>query len=238
MTHDILSTLSGTEIFIRLIWLFVFIITVLMLILCYLFLAARRARELEAQNQAFTYLTIEGLEMERQRISRELHDIVLPLVKDQTVSGLIRSICVELASPDFSKISIRDTLIDFCVKFSERTGIKCAYSMEESLDFSLYKSENQLHIYRMIQESFNNIEKHSNAGQAVLTARHYNRGSSKSILICVSDDGKGGPVKNGLGTMNMKQRAAILGAKLDFISETGNGIMVRIKIPLPVILSR
>ena len=35
----------------------------------------------------------------------------------------------------------------------------------------------------------------------------------------------------GLGIKSIRQRAAIIGAKLDFVSESGNGLMVRIEIP-------
>jgi two-component system NarL family sensor kinase len=101
----------------------------------------------------------------------------------------------------------------------------------------------------MVQESFTNIEKHSGAGRAALVVRR----SAENILICVSDDGHGlrsktrlqsktrlhdtpltaggVPTGAGLGIRSMRQRAAILGARLDFISESGNGLMVRIEIP-------
>ena len=55
---------------------------------------------------------------------------------------------------------------------------------------------------------------------------------TEGILICVSDDGTGisGEIKAGLGIQSMRQRAAILGAQLDFLSESRNGLMVRIQI--------
>jgi signal transduction histidine kinase len=228
---------EGIELYIRLIWLFVFIITVLMLCLCYLFIAMRRAEEREFQSRAFSHLAIEGLEAERRRVSRELHDTVLPLVGDAQVSALIRSICTELMPPDFTRLSLNDSLSGLCVQFTKRAGIECACSIESGLSFTAYRPENQLHIYRMVQESFTNIEKHSGAGRAALVVRR----SAENILICVSDDGhglydtplntKGIPSGAGLGIRSMRQRAAILGARLDFISESGNGLMVRIEIP-------
>ncbi len=223
--------------YIRLVWLFVFIITVLMLCLCYLFISMRRADEREAQSRAFSHLAVEGLEAERRRVSRELHDTVLPLVRDDEVSALIRSICMELMPPDFTRLSLNDSLTELCLQFIKRTGIECACSIEDGLSFSAYRPEDQLHIYRMVQESFTNIEKHSKAGQAVLVVRRI----AEHILICVSDDGigiqsvpniftKGG----GLGIRSIRQRAAILGAKIDFISESGNGLMVRIELSPPI----
>jgi two-component system NarL family sensor kinase len=226
--------------YIRLVWLFVFLITVLMLFLCYLFLAMRRAEKRESQSSAFSRLAIKGLEAERRRVSRELHDTVLPLVRDAQVSALIRSICVELMPPDFTRLLLNDTLADLCAQFTRRAGIECALSIEDGLTFAAFRPENQLQIYRIVQESFTNIEKHSKAGRAALVARRL----PEHILICVSDDGiglSGGyagnkgadiPAGAGLGMRSMLQRAAILGAKLEFISESGNGLMVRIELPL------
>ncbi|WP_461252584.1 ATP-binding protein [Treponema sp. R8-4-B8] len=74
------------------------------------------------------------------------------------------------------------------------------------------------------------------AGRAVLVVRR----TAEHILICVSDDGIG--IRNvpgiftaggGLGIRSIRQRAAIMGAKIDFISESGNGLMVRIELSPP-----
>jgi signal transduction histidine kinase len=140
--------------------------------------------------------------------------------------------------PDFTRLSLNDSLSGLCVQFTKRAGIECACSIESDLSFTAYRPENQLHIYRMVQESFTNIEKHSGAGRAALVVRR----SAENILICVSDDGvgiqssltaRGIPMGAGLGIRSMRQRADILGAKIDFISESGNGLMVRIEVPPP-----
>jgi signal transduction histidine kinase len=216
----------------------VFIITALLLGLYYLFLSMRRAEEREQMNLAFSNLMIEGMEDERRRVSRELHDNVLPLVRDPALSDTIRSICMELMPPDFARLSMKDSLTELCVKFTQRTGIQCACSIEEALSFASISPENQLHLYRMVQESLTNIEKHSKAGRAALVVRRSIHDSSRNgktehILICVSDEGTGLPDTDyeGLGMRSMRQRAAIVGAKLDFISESINGLMVRIEIP-------
>jgi len=225
---------GGIESYIRLVWLFTVFITIIMFLLCYLYISMKKIRERELLSREFSLLMIEGLETERMRISRELHDSILPLVRETQVSDRIRSICINLMPPDFSRLSLKDSLAMLCAQFSAQSEIECACSIEENLDFSLMSAENQLHLYRMIQEAFNNIEKHSKAGRAALTVRRDLRGSSGNILICISDEGAGlqnmTAEKEGFGMRSIRQRAAIIGAAVNFISETGNGLMVRIEL--------
>ena len=221
---------GGFESYTRLVWLFTLVITFLMLLLCYLYLTMRKAREKEYFNFSFSNLMIEGQEAERRRISRELHDTILPLVRENEVSELIRSICIDLMPPDFARLSLKNLFAQLCVQFSKRSNLSCACSIDNDLDFSRISPENQLHLYRMVQEAFTNMEKHSGAASASFVARRY----LDNILICVSDDGVGlfnfSEADEGLGMRSIRQRAAILGAKIDFISEIGNGLMVRIEI--------
>ncbi|MCL2006537.1 MAG: histidine kinase [Treponema sp.] len=229
------------EQFIILIWLFIILITVLMLFLCYLYLSMRRSLQRENDSLSFSHLAIEGIEIERRRVSRELHDVVLPLLKETEVSDLIRGICMELTPPDFSRLSLKESLADLCQKFTKRSNINFSYKIDDDSSFTGLGSENQLHLYRMVQESLTNIEKHSKAGEAVLVVRRHVRDSTGFILVCVSDDGIGltrpGDIdapaerKETFGMRSLKQRAAIIGAELDFISESGNGLMVRILVP-------
>jgi len=233
------------EFYVRLVWLFVFLITILLLALCYLLLALRRSVERESQSTAFSHLVIEGMEKERRRIARELHDRILPQIRGMEVGDQLRSICRELMPPDFSRLSLKDSLVGFCDKFAKETGIECVYSIEKELSFKAISTEDQLHIYRMIQEAFRNIEKHSKAQKASLVVRRNNNGyksnqkSSENIFICISDDGTGFSgcqelPQEGIGLKCMNQRAAILGAKLDFISESSNGLMVTIELTPPL----
>ena len=227
-----ISRPAGVDIYIRLTWMFVMFITFLIVLLGLLYLSMRRALERENKSLAFSNLAIEGMETERRRIAREFHDIILPQVRDEAVAMQIRAICMDLMPPDFSRLSLKDSLADVCNKFIKRSGIECACFVQEEVDFSHLGITNQLHLYRIVQEALINIEKHSKAEKASLVIRSFVKDQSEGILVCVSDDGAGisGEIRAGLGIQSMRQRAAILGARLDFLSESGNGLMVRIQI--------
>jgi two-component system NarL family sensor kinase len=246
MSFESAALMREFAVYIRLVWLYVVIITCLMLFLCYLYLARRRALARESTSLEFSNLVIEGVETERRRVSRELHDNVLPQVYGTEVYDTVREICMELMPPDFSRFSLNDALVDIGDKFIRRTGLECVISVDKELDFTALSEENQLHLYRMVQEALTNIEKHAKAAKAFLVARRNAHGAAASIVICVSDDGQGLQSKpglqskqgkpdlegkSGLGMRSMRQRAAIIGARLDFISVSGNGLLVQIEIP-------
>jgi signal transduction histidine kinase len=217
--------------YVFLLWFFVAIFTVLMLFLGYLVLSTRRAREQESKSREYSYLSIEVLEAERRRVSRELHDDILPQIQDQSLSDKIRSICHDLMPPDFSKLSLKNSFADLTLQFTKKTGIECASFMEETLDFTPISIDNQLQIFRIVQEAFTNIAKHSGTDKASFLAGHSARSATENILICISDEGKGLTEEDkGLGMKSMRQRADIIGAKLEFINE--GGLMVRLEIPV------
>ena len=134
-----------------------------------------------------------------------LHDTVLPLVRDPAVSDLIQSICTELMPPDFTRLSLKAALASLCDKFTKRSGIECACSIDEELDFVVLNALKKLHLYRMVQEAFTNIEKHSKAVRSSFVARRLTQGTSEKILICVSDDGQGLYGKPDINNINNHQ---------------------------------
>jgi signal transduction histidine kinase len=252
--------LSEFDSYFRLLWLLVLFISLLMVFLSYIYLSMRKARERELQSMAFSSLALEAQETERRRIAAELHDTVLPELRNTPAAARIREICSRLMPPDLGRFSLKDSLFSLCDAFVKRTGIECIVEIEEGLDFGGLSGEHRLHLYRIAQEALNNIGKHSRAKQAVLVARQgaaeplgflgkgqpwsaKQPGSAKQpLLFSISDDGQGlrskpglrtedGQGGDGFGMRTMRQRAAILGAHIDFISVEGGGLMVCLKIP-------
>ena len=140
---------------------------------------------------------------------------------------------------------------------SQKTGIVFNVRIDPLIDagnLNLYKSGN---IFRIIQEAFSNIEKHSKAKNASVLIRNNESHGKKTILFFIIDDGvgmkttfskeDGNPLNwtgagvaakiyaaSGFhfGLKNMAQRASELGADFSIMSEIDDGTKIRLEVPI------
>jgi signal transduction histidine kinase len=96
-------------------------------------------------------------------------------------------------------------------------------------------SDGEIALYRIMQESLNNIVKHAHATMASVVLRPAN----DHLLLIVEDDGVGfqtDPLitakEAGLGLGGMRERASLLGGTLDVESKQGHGTTVIARIPM------
>lgn len=97
-------------------------------------------------------------------------------------------------------------------------------------------SQKELIIFRIIQESFNNILKHSKANHTLLSLKYTN----DELHINIQDDGQGFEVlpmeqfsgKGKAGIKNMEARSRMIRAKMNIISHPGQGTTLQFIIPI------
>jgi signal transduction histidine kinase len=223
------------EAYLRMTWLFAATGFVLAALLLALYLSMRIARKREAEGLLMSEEAVAAQEAERLRIYMELHDTILPRLDDRVIAAQLREICASLMPPDFTRLSLGDALAALCAAFTRKTAIPCDYHIPGDIDFSPLDEQRRLHVYRIAQEAFNNIAKHSGAKRATFALRRRSGEAGPGILMFVSDEGAGlspeSAKSRGLGMSAMGQRAAIIGAKLDFIDQEGGGCVVRLEIP-------
>ena len=254
-----LDTEVSSRGFSRLAWLFsVFIILTIILfgVIWHLYRALIRSQIQEKNSAEFSRVSILVQEKERAYLSAELHDTVLqdmgrllqiseennPSFHKLTLEIMtrIREICRELMPPDFSRLALTDSLKQLCMDFEKHSGTECRTAIAEdfsrAIESGCLSPQMQLQLYRIVQESLANIEKHNKASEVILTVRN---NDNKTLLVCVTDDGvistealNTGSLASGLGIRGMYQRAAILGASLSFIPGAGQGLTVRLEVPL------
>lgn len=90
-------------------------------------------------------------------------------------------------------------------------------------------SEEQIILFRIVQEALNNVIKHSNAENVIISLSN----STNDFMVSVKDDGSGFDInskKNGVGMMNMKHRAQLLGGQL-LVKSSEQGSEIIIKLP-------
>lgn len=195
-------------------------------------------------------------EQEQQKISRELHDGVLgklfgvrmnlDILNNDTnsskddrqnyineiiqVEKQIRQISHELSDETRSIINNYQLMIDKLV--DEQKGISgktINYDVDSKVPWDLFSAQEKINIYRIIQETFQNINKYSNASVVDFLIKFI----ENKLEISILDNGKGFEVKKaakGIGIRNMKERAKIINATYKISSEINNGTHTSIKL--------
>jgi signal transduction histidine kinase len=116
-----------------------------------------------------------------------------------------------------------------------RTGIYTTKLQVEGTEKSL-DPQKQLILFRIVQESLNNIIKHAQA-QHISIILHY---LNNRLMLTIQDDGKGFEKVNlqernghekGTGLRNMYNRAQLIGASFDITSTPGKGTSVQLSLP-------
>jgi len=95
--------------------------------------------------------------------------------------------------------------------------------------------ETEITIYRVVQECYQNIAKHSGASRVNLLLR-----STDTLLeLNVEDDGVGFDVGSAVaqpksfGLKGMRERVALLGGSLEIRSSAGHGSTIAMRLPIP-----
>ena len=220
----------------------------------------QREKELEI----LTGARVQAQEDERRRIAREIHDGLgqmltaikfnLEILEDMITAGqeerdriadmkgLLDSVMKEAREISYNLMP--SVLDDFGLapalqllseQFTNRTAIKVQFhthGITERLDPQL-----EIGLYRIAQESFNNVAKHAEATEINLQLiRH-----ADGLRLVIEDNGKGIVIqpnnvratgKGGMGLVSMRERASSFGGILTIDSTPKSGTLVTVEIPL------
>lgn len=107
----------------------------------------------------------------------------------------------------------------------EKSGVSCDLERELGDDMPI-------HVYRVLQESLNNLARHARSNSAWVRVRF----SDESLELEVEDRGVGLPPESqtksrGMGMIGMRERAQLLGGKIEFLRPENGGTLVRLHIP-------
>jgi signal transduction histidine kinase len=220
----------------------------------------------ETQQNQLIEAAVRSEEIERHRIAEQLHDEVGAILSSSKlhIQGIkaenlderdkqlhakgkelldegiqkVRGISHNLHSNILKEFGLNEAIQHFVNKLTNGTLINSTIELDES--YTTQNPENDMSIYRMVQELVNNILKHANAKEINITSSYVNN----LLDITVSHDGSGLSQqqfeelrykKEGLGLKNIQNRVILLKGKIEF-SKTpdGNSILIHIPVNTPV----
>ncbi|HEY6068978.1 MAG TPA: sensor histidine kinase, partial [Gaiellaceae bacterium] len=200
---------------------------------------------------------VEGQELERRRLARELHDetgqaltsILLGLraVEDagepenvkQAVSDLrelvvatlqdVRRLAVQLRPKALDDFGLVPALERLTQTFTESSGI--AVDLEAQLGDRL-PTEAETTLYRVVQEALTNVVKHAEASRvSILLVRR-----DGTATVVIEDDGRGFDPSEAsaqsMGLQGMRERAELHDGRLTVETSPGAGTTLVVEVPL------
>jgi signal transduction histidine kinase len=196
---------------------------------------------------------LEGQEIERRRLARELHDETgqalasillglkalerelgeqpLAVIRELVDSALgdVRRLTVELRPPALDDFGLAAALERLASVIAERSPF--TVDVNVALAGAL-PSEHETAIYRIVQEALTNVVKHASANRVSIVVA----GSERSVRAVVEDDGVGFDQRSvreqALGVVGMRERAQLLGGRLEIEASPGVGTTVVVELPL------
>ncbi|MEI6899728.1 MAG: histidine kinase, partial [Bacteroidota bacterium] len=217
-----------------------------------------KTRELQFERIGRIRSVIDGEEIERQRLSRELHDgigqslIALKLrlesliymepekikeqintLKDQFDGTIdeIRRISNNLMPAVLEVFGITLAMKNLCTDTSSHSGINITFECHGELESTNTKLKT--YIYRISQEAFANIVKHAAATKVSLLLTMEN----ETVSLHIEDNGKGfipakAALEQGNGLYNMRERVTLLRGNFDLQSSIDGGTRIFINLPV------
>jgi signal transduction histidine kinase len=122
-----------------------------------------------------------------------------------------------------------DAAIDWYVEVANRQ-LGLSVSLERSGPAVHLDRAVSIHVYRILQESLNNVARHSGTRAAAVRLR----GSDAALELEVEDHGggiAGSPDRTGLGIVTMRERAELVGGTIEFSRPPSGGTLVRLHVP-------
>ncbi len=171
----------------------------------------------------------EAPESIRQK-SNELSGILETSIRD------VRNLSYDLRPASLDQLGLVRTVYEYCKSFSERHPIAVDFS-SAGLDESHLDSAVEINLYRVIQESLNNIALHSEATHVTIRLVK----SHPNIILRINDNGKGFDEKEQMlssikakrmGLRNMEERIHLLNGVFKIHPRPQEGTKIFIQVPL------
>lgn len=193
---------------------------------------------------------IDGLENERKRLAKDLHDgvcsdllgVIMQMKRNdvagegnggavemlESIRAGVRTISHELMPPSFQLTDLDEMLYDYFAKMEEQTGMHIWYASHSDCGWNNISHKVGYEIYRIVQEILSNIIKYSVAGKVNVEMKH---GGDVLHLVVVHDGNWNDGNKNsGIGMRTIDDRLKTIGGSYSITRENGVSICIDVNL--------
>jgi two-component system sensor histidine kinase UhpB len=137
--------------------------------------------------------------------------------------GDVREIARRLRPEALDDLGVVAALAALSVQVQRTARVRVERELNEVGELT---PEEELVIYRVAQEALTNVARHAAAKQATLRLRREREG----VVLEVADDGRGLPrdLGEGTGLRGMRERAVLVGGRIELSRGAGGGTVVRL----------
>jgi signal transduction histidine kinase len=221
------------------------------------------AQEHSAKISRLHRQVLRAREEERKRVARDLHDLIiqslvgvnyrvaemrvdLKTIQDNTlvetqdeirrVMTDLRQICADLRPPSLDVLGLTNAIQAKATEIEDGAPFKIRVMIEGNEDQEI-SEEVKLCIYRLVQESLINVQKHSDADHVEVWVQI----TSEKIMVSITDNGVGFEVPERFGELTQEKHFGLVGLKemveavsgeFQVNSKPGSGCVLSVEVPL------
>lgn len=210
------------------------------------------------KNHALTEKMLNVQEHERKSLARDLHDEMgqsltamkafcasaqyheLPQAVDDHLTSInstcdhlfkvVRDMMQHLTPPLLEEFGLTVAIEELVDKWQLQN--ECNVILQIAPELHNIRRENDIHLFRIVQESLTNALKHSGAKRIIVSLSTDELEENKPfIILTIKDNGSGfdlNQIDGGTGLNGIRERAMILGAELKISSSKGEGTTIRL----------
>jgi signal transduction histidine kinase len=144
----------------------------------------------------------------------------------------LRSLLYELRDDAVIDTNFTDEMRVLVRSFEQRSGIRSKISISRGWPSKVRNAAGQ-HVRRIVEESLNNVRRHSEAATCQVALREEDR---QTLQVLVKDDGIGlarraEEIRMGMGLSGIRERVLLLGGRLSLTTPSEGGTVLQASIP-------
>lgn len=217
--------------------------------------ASRTAELQQARDEigAFALHLDRGIEAERRRLAREVHDqlgqvfTAVNMLVHQALQGVpgrgqdlerigsligegiatARRIASALRPPLLDDLGLGAALVHAGRQFADQAGVHCEVAVTDGERLS---ADQSIQLFRIVQEALTNVARHAGASRV----RIEGGADGERYRLSIEDDGHGlaGEPSASHGLISMRERASLAGGELALGEGLSGGLRVEVTLPL------